>query len=207
MMQITECLGTMPPSARTVSVALIPKATGGHRPVCIGTAYMRLYSRARSPIVSKWEERFRRAFLSSAKATGAIEAVWRQALDAEEAVEQGGHAAAILWDLEAFFVTVDLELLEERAKAMGFPPAILQVALSMYRSPRMLGASGCVAAPLEPRRGIMAGCIFAKALVTAYYVLPLDKWDASNEGVELEPTSTISLWRVRTHPRMPWPIE
>ena len=95
LMQITECLGTMPPSARTVSVALIPKATGGHRPVCIGTAYMRLYSRARSPIVSKWEDRFRRPFLASAKATGAIDAVWRQAVDAEEAVEQGGHAAAI----------------------------------------------------------------------------------------------------------------
>ena len=99
---------------------------------------------------------------------------------------------------------MDLEVLEQRATTMGFPPAILQVAISMYRSPRMLGASGCVAAPLEPQRGIMAGCIFAKALVSAYYILPLDKWEEANDGLIWMSTSMTSLCLRRIRQRMQW---
>ena len=42
------------------------------------------------------------------------------------------------------------------------------------------------AAPVNPTRGVAAGCSFAKALVHLYYREDLDKFVATHEGVCLD---------------------
>ena len=186
--QIAECLGTMPPSARSVAVSLIPKpnTTGECRPIGIGAGVTRLYTKARQPMLDAWEEQHRRDFLAAGKGVGSVDAVWRQTLDAEAEVIDGGCAAAILWDLSAFFDTIDHGLLMERATALGWPPVLINMAISMYTAPRIISSRDATAAPLCPTQGVMAGCSFAKACVTAYYVEPLTKFTEKHEEVDLD---------------------
>ena len=186
--QIAECLGTMPPSARTVAVSLIPKpnAMGEVRPIGIGPGVTRLYTKSRQPMLDAWEDQHRKEFLAAGKGVGSVDAVWRQALDAEAAVMDGGCAAAILWDLSAFFDSIDHQLLGERAAALGWPPVLINMALSMYSAPRVISSRDAAAAPLCPTQGVMAGCSFAKACVTAYYVEALEKFTKAHEEISLD---------------------
>ena len=63
---------------------------------------------------------------------------------------------------------MDLDLLLENSRRLGFPVHLLRVALSSYRFPRLLKYRSWVAQPVLPSRGVLAGDVFAMALVTAY---------------------------------------
>ena len=86
----------------------------------------------------------------------------------EAAVANHGYAVVITEDMAAFFQSVDLCLLLDRAEDLGFPMPLARLAVAMYLAPRYLYNREGVADPITPNRGIAAGCSMAITLVKVY---------------------------------------
>jgi len=121
LVEVSECLGDLPLSARPVTVPLIPKAKGGLRPIGNYSSIRRVWAKARLNVVESWERRNCRAYFASGRGRSAIDTVFRQAASAEAGVNVGESSAAILWDLSSFFDTINLGLLYARAVRFDFP--------------------------------------------------------------------------------------
>ena len=89
----------------------MPKAAGGVRPIALFPSEYRIWTKARLPLVEQWEREHDRAFFACGPKQSASDVVWKQTLRAEASVSEGGFAAALLWDLQSFFDTIDFELL------------------------------------------------------------------------------------------------
>ena len=186
IVQVSECLGTLPNATREVTVCLIPKK-GGHRPIGVYPGLERLVAKARLPLLEKWEAENFRAYLACRKGAAAMDVVWKQSLRAEAAVARKAHAVAVLWDLSSFFDCIDLGVLEQRCLELGMDPVLVQMGIASFRAPRALQVREGRAAPVHPGRGIMAGHTHAKALISAYYIKVVDKWclDHPEVGVDI----------------------
>ncbi len=134
----------------------------------------RLWARIRKPLVTEWEARNDRPYLSAGKGRGPQTAVWRQAARAEAATGRRQHAGSLLWDLASFFEAVKREPLWHRARRLGFPMTVLKVAMGVYSSVRMLTLGGTLSKPMRADDGVLAGCGFAMALARACVIDPMD---------------------------------
>ncbi len=177
---VAEITGSFPRQLRVLPVPLLPKPKGGHRPIGIFTSPYRLWAKARRCLAQRWEDEHERGYWASGKGRSAQDAVWRQAAKAEVSAAGGRHAATLLWDGVSFFDSVDHGKLEARARKAGFPLQLLRPALAMYKAPRLVSMGGFVARELVPRRGVVAGCGFATALIKAYCLDPFDDFISGN---------------------------
>jgi len=102
---------------------------------------------------------------AAASGQAATDTVWAQSLRAEQAVGHNHVAAAALFDLKSFFDTLQHDHLATRARIKKFPRKLARLGIDAYKAPRYVRAWGCVAAPLFPSRGVVAGCGFATTFV------------------------------------------
>ncbi len=135
LVEASELVGSLPRQLHFVTVPLLDKQKGGHRPISIYPAMYRLWTRVRKPYTEAWERQHQRAYFASAKARSAQDAVWRQAVKAEMGVAVGGQAASVFWDMTMFYEHVRRDVLCARAAAIGFPQPLLRLALSTYAAP------------------------------------------------------------------------
>ena len=174
ILESAECLGTMPLSARSISVALIPKPKGGTRPIGLFPSPYRIWAKARLPLAQAWEDENWRAYFACAKGSGAADVVWAQAVRAEAGASSDKFVAACLWDLASFFDTIDHERLFRMGEKYGYPMQVLRMALSAYSAPRVVQTREGRSSPVNPNRGIVPGCTLAKSLVNLYYLEAMD---------------------------------
>ncbi len=99
---IMELIGRVPRQSRTLTLPLIGKAKGGHRAVVSFVRTYRLWTRLRRDATQRWQAANDRPYLAAGKWRGPADAVFRQAMKAERAVEEGQHAGTLLWDMKAF---------------------------------------------------------------------------------------------------------
>ena len=180
-----ECLGVMPEDIQHVMIALLAKPKGGFRPIALLPGVTRLHGRARKHEVDKWEADNPREYLACSKGRGALNAIWKRAMKSEAAVLDNTCVLALLWDLKSFFDTIDLDLLRQRAHQVGFPEALVNIAIATYECPRHIQTRQGVAQPVDPSRGILPGCSFAKALIGVYYMPVLDEFCRLHPGVDV----------------------
>ncbi len=96
-------------------------------------------------------------------------------------------SAVVLDDLEAFFETINRNILIEEAQRLGVPLAILRASLAAYVGPRMITLNGRAAKELHARHGVLPGCTFATTYVKIFYVRRLDALVTRlPEGVDLD---------------------
>ncbi len=174
MFRCMELLGALPPQLDLVTIPMLPKPKGGFRAIGIFPSLYRLWARTRKPEADAWEEAHRRPYYSAAAGRSAQDTVWRQAIRAEAGVNQGLEAASVLWDMAAFYEGIERERLLARAWALGFPPAIIKLALAAYSVPRMLTLGGILSQCLHSTVGVVAGCGFANVLVKVYTLTEFD---------------------------------
>ncbi len=174
LIEILETCGELPSQLRLTEMPLIEKSRGGHRAVASLVGLYRLWAKLRKPMVAAWEARNERPYLAAGKGKRPHASVWQQACRAEAAVDSGGYAGNLLWDLGSFFESIKREPLWQRARRLEFPMTILKVALLAYESTRMLSMGGKLSAPLDAEDGILAGCGMAMALTRVYVIEPLD---------------------------------
>ncbi len=170
-----ELLGSLPVQISLVTMPLIGKAQGGYRAIGMVAAVLRVWARARRHLADAWEDKHRRSFWSADKGNSPLDTVWRQEVRQEAAVSDGRQGAALLYDLDSFYETIDRDLLLQRARRTNFPEAIVRVCLALYACPRMLALDGALSREVYPEHGIIAGDTMATTLVKVYCVGALDE--------------------------------
>ncbi len=174
LMEAMELSARLPSQLQLIVMPTLPKPQGGFRAIGMMPSLYRVWARCRKDIAQKWESENCRGYWSADAGNGAIDTVWRQEARRESRIAKGDQAAAMIVDLEAFFETIDRDLLRERARQANFPLAILDLCLATYAGPRMLSMGGIIAKEVYPTRGIVAGCGMATTLVKLYCRDPFD---------------------------------
>ena len=170
---VVEQLGVLPSQVQRLLIFLIPKATGGRRPIMLAPALYRWWARARRPLAERWEADNDHPFFAASKGRTAIDPVYRRAVRAEAAAAEGKCVVTGLWDIAKFLERIVHALLVRRAGRCGAPMRALRVCLSMYRAVRYLTISPFVATPVRATVGVAAGCGFATTWVKVYSLEPL----------------------------------
>ena len=125
-MELSACL---PRQIEKVLIALLPKSSGGFRPIGLFPAVYRLWGRSRRRLAKEWELAHYRSYFVAGQHAGATDVVWRQSVRAEAGTLQGECAASVLWDMSKFYESFNLGDLRILALRLGFPPAIVGPAL------------------------------------------------------------------------------
>ncbi len=173
--EVLEITARLPPQTRLTTMPLIGKSRGGHRTVGSLPSNYRLWTRSRKGMVADWEASNDRAFIAAGTGRGPQDAVWRQAARTEAMARKGGYAATLLWDMASYYESLRRLPLWHRARRLGFPQVLLDVALTTYEGPRMLSLSGALSRAVVAQHGVIAGCSFANALTRAYSVEACDR--------------------------------
>ena len=85
-----ESVGHLPEQIITIIFVLLPKLTGGVRPIALFASLYRLWTRTRRPLVQQWMQSNNRPFFAAGKGRDPESTVWRQAMRAETAVANTG---------------------------------------------------------------------------------------------------------------------
>ena len=116
-----EQAGIWPSQLEEALVHLIPKTSGGRRPVGILPALVRLWERARRVDVDGWREKVGRKYDGMGKGKWADKSVWAQAVYEEAARARGDSTAGVSVDLVKAFEQVALNHVWDQGREMGMP--------------------------------------------------------------------------------------
>ena len=151
---------TVPPLQTMLNImASIPKKDGGSRTVAIATTLYRLLMEMDNEEVAEFEAKNAYQNDSAAAGASAVAAAEDRAVEAELARLSGLVTISTLWDLRKFFDSIDIEVLIQLARDLGFPLKQLAVSLIVHQAPRRLklgkALGDCIS---NLGRSILAGC-------------------------------------------------
>ncbi len=168
-----ESLGFWPHQLHVVMMRLIPKKTGGRRPIGIETTLVRLWERMRKPVVASWRLRIPRPYDCMASGISCEQAVYEQSVRDEAVQNEGLVSASALLDIVKAFETVFLSHIFWAAPELQFPMLILRLALEACAASRYLVYGNSVAAPVDSLTAIVAGSAFATDLLAIVLAKPI----------------------------------
>lgn len=156
-----ERFGDWVEAVNLVIIVLLPKKSGGRRPIGLFPTLVRIWMRARILVARKWEAANAMPCIYGGPSMGAQKAAWQAAFDSEYAALVGTHHLQLLLDLVKAFETVPHDILAEAARKAGYNMAILRLTLAAYRLIRVLSIEGVFSRKVRATRGITAGSGFA----------------------------------------------
>ena len=150
-------------------MAAIPKKDPGtHRLIAVIATLLRLFmGLVCRHEVRPWDEAVALPGDSAAPGQACEFATLQRHLALEMAFLTGEHASVILWDLQAFYDTINIEVLADQALAKGFPKYILVLCLQLHMAPRLIQSKDMVSEPVEPATGAVAGDSSSTSLARA----------------------------------------
>ena len=174
MMEI-EKQGRWPRQMGEATVHLIPKPTGGRRPIGLVASLARLWERVRKPELVRWRGIFTRDYNWMVRGRGAARAVWAQSVQ-EEAAKQGHRkTTAILYDMVKAFEQVPLVSVWEAGLAAAFPRRMLKLGMELCTFKRRLTYKRAVSMESHyTETAILAGLGMATDFMFLKLVRPLD---------------------------------
>ena len=170
-----ERVGTWPAGISKTIVHLIPKASGGRRPIGVLATFVRVWEAMRKPIVWQWRAQIERPYNWAATGRSAEMGVWGQSLKDEVARGKGQQRGAVMYDLAKAYEMVRLELVWEHGRRWRFPKIILRLLLECFAFIRHLMFKGAVAEGVETLSAILAGSAFALDALAALMTSLLDE--------------------------------
>ena len=185
LLMTIEKWGIWPGMVKTILVMQIPKSDGGRRPIGLLPTLVRVWEKARKPIVEAWRSSVERGYNFAAKGKSSETAAWVQAHNAEVAISNGGFSAATLLDLTKAFEMVKLELIWLAGLSMHFPPVILRLILEAFSFARRLTLFGAISDPIFTLSSILAGGGYATDALFIIMVGVCDGVLSRNPGVDL----------------------
>ena len=121
--------GCWPKQVSTSIVHLIPKAAGGRRLVGLLASLVRLWERARKPVMREWQNTCKRTYNWMERGRGSERSVWAQTLYEEAAASSGKVTASIFLDLLKAFEQVVLANVWRSGLKHRMPQRVLTLAL------------------------------------------------------------------------------
>ena len=168
-------LGQIPRTISLLITILIPKPVKGLRPVGLFPGMLRPLTRwTRNIVGNAWAASNARPYIYGVTGASCETCVWRQAAAAEYADSKGLTAISILFDLTKAYEHLRFDLLAARAAQLGFPRELLRLLLSFYSMDRVIVLDSVATAPIQPQRGVFAGCSFADLMMRIVVITTLD---------------------------------
>ncbi|CAE7252271.1 unnamed protein product, partial [Symbiodinium sp. CCMP2456] len=132
--------------------------TGNDRDPCQG--------QARWPLYEKWAEAYvpRAPWDGARKGLASLDIALARLVRGEIQHHLRRQGVTLLLDLREFYEHVGLYQLIKEAQKHAFPPLILHHCIALYTHSRYICTEDTLAAPVQPTRGIIAGCPFAPGL-------------------------------------------
>ena len=152
-----EAQGEWPSLVANSLIHLIPKPSGGRRPIGVMATLVRLYERIRRGLVCEWRAKRAETCNYMTGGRSAVDAVWTQSVRDEAAQETGIVSASSLLDLIKAFECVRLDVVWESGRRLGFPLAVLRLSLKAYCKARRLIYRGIVGEQIFTKNAILAG--------------------------------------------------
>ena len=152
-----EIIGEWPSLVANSLVHLIPKPTGGMRPIGLMATLVRLFERVWRLDIQRWRAACGDPSNYMIGGKSAADAVWVQSVRDEASKELGTVSASVLLDLIKAFECVRLDVVWAAALKTGFPMAVLRLALRAYCHARRLVYKGIVGDPILSTNAILAG--------------------------------------------------
>ena len=171
---LCEIIGAWPTVITDVLIALLPKSSGGLRPIGIFPTLIRVWFRLRAPVIRAWERAHERPYFFAGCGKGADVALWLQAAHLESAALAKRASAASLVDLVKAFERVSHVALLDAALRWDYPIWILRLSLAAYRLARRISINGILSGALLALRGITAGSVFATTELRLLLLVALD---------------------------------
>ena len=186
--------GTMPTALSSISMALLPKPSGGWRTIGIFTTIVRVFMRwTRRHITDLWEGTFVRPGWFGQRGRTCQQATWTLSLAGEFAQATGQAAASALIDLEKAYEHINHEYLWKMAIKHKFNLRLLRFVIRLYQGPRIVMANGIATNTVYAlSSSVVAGCAHAAALMKLTLVDSLDyvaaRWPAAVATVVVDDT-------------------
>ena len=171
ILHLVEARLRWPEQFLLVQVACLPKNLECERPICLTHVLYRLWCKMRKPLVDHWlmNDKALAFWDQAVKGSTCLQVALLRLCKAEVSKKLGLKQVSLLLDLTCFYDLVDHNLLAEDALSLGFPPIVLFLCLQVHKGPRILQAQDVVSEPIQPRKGILAGCpfgvVFAKIVL------------------------------------------
>ena len=187
--EVAEELGCWPQKKISTSlVHLIPKAAGGRRPIGLLPSLVRLWERARKPVMREWQQACKRTYNWMERGKGSERSVWAQALYEEAATAAGNATASVFLDLVKAFEQVVLGNVWRSGLAHHMPRRLLALALEACAFHRRLSFRGAVSEAAQTFTAILAGGGFATDLLFVTLVDAVDEILLQHEKADTHTT-------------------
>ncbi len=158
-----------PVQSLLVLMGLLGKKAGGTRTIAIISSFGRLLLAAVKDEVRAWDEQVANPHDTALKGRRPADETARRHLRVEVATLLGKFSALVLWDMKAFFDSLDASRLVEAAEDADFPLDQLALGLILHRAPRMLRVQGCYGDSIaRTGRSVLAGCTLSTSFARAY---------------------------------------
>ena len=189
---IGECMtraeeeGVWPEQVHEALMYLIPKPTGGRRPIGLLAALPRLWAKVRKTKVRGWRHELGKHYDWMRKGKGAQQAVWIQSVMEEAAQQRGLASAAVLVDLVKAFEQVMLQLVWAAGLEHGFPMKILRLSMEACAFPRRMVYRGAYSErSVSTLSAILAGHGFGTDFMLLALMGPIDQLLANHPGLSV----------------------
>ena len=166
LFRVVEATGLMPQQWRTSQIALLVKNQDIERPIALCHVVYKCWLKTRYHLVNQWLKEFKILAPWDAARPGiaAIDICVKRVFMAEIARARQKARISLFLDLSTFYETVSHSLLHSNAIEVGFPLAVLNGAVQIYRGARILQGDSQSSPPAYAQKGILAGCPVAPAL-------------------------------------------
>ena len=193
--------GSIPVQALMVYVGLLPKPTGGERPIGLTSMLYRLVMKMEKEFLSEWDDKFAGFWDDAVKGSSPLRAAILRSVRVEVAKTLGFEAIGILWDISAFFDSIDIAMLIPLALEWEFCPWLLGLAVKVHMGPRAF-KEGKYISPWVESSGlsILAGCMTSVSLTRALLYDMLDDLHWSYRPITLR-TWVDDIFQLHTGPR------
>jgi hypothetical protein len=179
-----ETTALFPKQLFGLTAPLIPKKCGKLRDIGLLAGMLRVCTRARKGICDEWKARNDRDYFACGKGRSPTDVIWRTSVQAEASAASGQTAAALHWDMRAYFQGIKHRRLLDCAKLNGFPMHLARLAIAIYRMPRRLALGSEISDAVYPNQGVLPGDTFADSLIRVYTISPYDSFVRRNPSID-----------------------
>ena len=150
-----------PQANLVVPIHLIPKPDGGDRPIGITPMLAAIFMKAQGTLIDEWDQEHMNFWEDAVKGSSALQAGLQRRLLDECSFLLGHSTAAVYWDLEKFYDSVDFVKVIRWSLELAFSARLLEIVMSLHMATRVVKVGRICSRQVTPENSLVAGCTSA----------------------------------------------